>query len=108
MATTIFCPLNPSRLALLKWGSNGLGRRSHNATEEIESHVKSSTTCCHPPLKDLVLAGFLEGSTPLLMACQMGNIVAVDRILECWRADVNRAAVLYIPHTGFKLERVTP
>lgn len=50
----------------------------------------------HPILKEIVLTGSLQGSTPLLVACGKGSLEAVRWIVEEWQADVNRAAIYYM------------
>ena len=66
--------------------------------EEIEKHVTSSQ-CYHPPLKDLILHGPLDGTTPLLLACFFGDLDFVKHIVENWHADTEAAAVYYSkPH----------
>jgi len=67
----------------------------------IERHVCNQTVDCpHPQLKDLVLSGSLQGSTPLLMACHLGNLDSVKRITEVWGVDVNATGVYYGPYYG--------
>lgn len=46
--------------------------------KEIELHVGASTSSVHPELKNLVLSGPLDGSTPILMACQDNNLIALQ------------------------------
>lgn len=60
----------------------------------------------HPALKDLSLSGSLEGSTPLLVACEDGHLNAVRLMVESWEADVNRAGVYYREDT--KIEGAFP
>jgi len=64
---------------------------------EIEEHVAANNLDCpHPPLKDLVFDGnFINGSTPLLMACYFGELASVKRIVEGWGVDANQSAVYY-------------
>lgn len=62
----------------------------------IEDHISMETCCPHPMLKDLVLTGKLEGSTPLLLACYGGYLNAVKLAVEMWGADVNSPAVFYV------------
>ncbi len=57
--------------------------------------VALSVDCPHPPLKELIFKGSLIGSTPLILACHCGDFNSVERIIEHWEADVNKAAVYY-------------
>jgi len=57
--------------------------------------VALSGDCPHPPLKELIFKGSLIGSTPLILACHCGDFNSVERIIEHWEADVNKAAVYY-------------
>jgi len=61
--------------------------------EEIEDHISASTSCHHPPLKDLVCS---RGTTPLLLACSYGDLEAVKRIVEYWEVSVEATAVYCI------------
>ncbi len=61
---------------------------------EIEQHVSSAGPCIHPPLKELVLHGSYDGSTPLMLACEEGHLDAVERILG-WGTDINAVANFY-------------
>jgi len=61
---------------------------------EIEQHVSSAGPCIHPPLKELVLHGSYDGSTPLMLACEEGHLDAVERILG-WGTDSNAVANFY-------------
>jgi len=83
---------------------------------EIEMHAATTNGCCkHPPLKELIFKGVLEGSTPLILACHYGDFDLVERIIEHWGADVNEAAVYYADpvawsrqdHYSIKFERAT-
>jgi len=67
MEANLQCPLDPFVMDQLEDKMN-LAR-----VLEIESHI-SSSSCIHPPLKDIVLHGTLDGSTPLLVACQEGHL----------------------------------
>ena len=84
------CPLDPYLILHLKTRMN-LAR-----VIEIEDHV-SSGVCIHPSLKDLVLHGSFEGSTPLLVACQEGHLDAVNYIVQVWGADFRVPARYYHP-----------
>jgi len=84
MAGAATCPLDPSLVPSMKWTLRDL--------EKIEKHLSTDTTCQHPPLKELVLTGPLDGCTPLLMACSKGELSAVRHIIEVWKVDVHAAA----------------
>jgi len=71
------------------------GKMGLTRVKAIESNFSARGTCCHLPLKNLVLKGYLEGSTPLLLACAEGNLVVVKRIVERWGVDVRAAATYY-------------
>jgi len=76
----------------------------------IEEHIKTATSCQHPPLEDLVVTGISESqiSTPLLMACQHGDLEAVKRIIEIWGVNVSTAAVTNTIWPYTRVEGVTP
>jgi len=87
MKKHVECPMDPSKtFTSMKWNLKEV--------KKIEYHVKTSR-CHHPPLQDLVVTGAYgnERSTPLLMACQHGDLKAVQRIVERWGIDVRSAAV---------------
>ncbi len=76
--------------------------------KEIEAHI--ATGNCwrfHPPLTELILKGFLEGTTPLLVACHHGQLDSVKHTTESWKVDVNNAAT-YFPDAVTKIDRATP
>jgi len=88
MATNKPCPLDPKFF-------EGRGKMGLTRVKAIESHISAVGTCCHAPLKELVLKGSHEGSTPLLLACADGNLVVVKRIVERWGVKVDVAATYY-------------
>ncbi len=92
------CPLDPSRLEFMKWTCHDL--------REIEDHI-SAGNCPHPPLKHLVLKGSLEGSTPLLLACQNGQLDSIKRIVKLWRVNV-RSSGVYHGLWNMRIEGATP
>jgi len=58
--------------------------------EEIEKHATAaSNSCSHHPLKDVVFVG---GSTPLILACQFGELESVVKLIEDWGVDVEASA----------------
>jgi len=80
---------------------------------EIEMHAVTSNDCCkHPPLKEVIFKGVLEGSTPLILACHYGDFDSVERIVEGWGADINEAGVFHADpvtlRNSLKLEPATP
>ncbi len=89
------CPLDPFNVKS-RW-SNWLNL---TRVQEIENHIASSS-CFHPPLKDIVLHGSLDGSTPLLLACEQGDMNSVQHIVEVWGADVRTAANWYTSRKKF-------
>ena len=97
------CPLDRSKtFPSMKW----------NLEEvlEIEEHIKSTTSCQHPPLEDLVITSKSGSqiSTPLLMSCQYGDLEAVKRIIEIWGVNVSTAAVTCTIWSYTRVEGVTP
>jgi len=78
--------------------------------KEMEQHVSSAGPCIHPPLKELVLHGSFDGSTPLLLACEEGHLDAVERIVQVWHVHINAAANFYHldGFTHSKIEKATP
>jgi len=70
--------------------------------KDIENHasvfnnvnlLKEASNSCslHTP-KDVVFVG---GSTPLILACQVGKLDAVKHIIEVWGVDVNASATYF-------------
>jgi len=96
------CPLAPNAFAKLRFQT----RMNLARVKEIEQHVSSGGPCIHPPLKELILHGFFDGTTPLLLACQEGHLDAVQHIIATWGADVNAAGIYYFS-IGGKIERAT-
>ncbi len=63
--------------------------------KEIEDHI-SKGSCPHPPLKDFVIKGSgVAGTTPLLLACNYGELDSVKHIVESWGVDVRTSALGY-------------
>jgi len=85
------CPLEPSNFRELL--------NSHQplilTLDAIEEHVSTSSKCYHPPLKDIVLHGTLEGSTLLHLACYFGAPAHVQRMVENWGMEIEATAVYY-------------
>ncbi len=111
------CPVEPSTFleALRSTPSTGL-----RILEEIEKHVATGQ-CHHPPLKDLILHVHgslgpmyrlvyrLEYSTPLLLACYVGDLDCVKHIVENWHVDFQAAAeVCYFIDSWKTVALVTP
>jgi len=69
---------------------------SHLLTE-IEAHVNSNSSC-HHSLQELFFHGSsdIDGATPLLLACQYGELDCVKHIVENWGVDVNSSGVYYL------------
>jgi len=99
MAANPKCPLDPFILLQLK------NKMNLALIKEIENHI-SSSSCLHPPLKDIVLHGTLDGSTPLILACEQGDLDSVQHIVDVWGADVRAAATFY--YRGEKIEEASP
>ncbi len=81
---------------------------------KIVYHI-STSNCPHPPLKDFVFGGSIEGCTPLLLACSFGNLEDVKHIVKNWGVDVRTAGKIYLPlprESQFELdiviEKATP
>jgi len=70
--------------------STGLG-----FLEEIEHHCLSPNQCDHSPLKDLVLHGLADGTTPLLLTCWYGDLSRVKHIIENWGVGFQAAGVYH-------------
>jgi len=85
------CPLTGLALQSSKWELGDL--------KKMEKHISTQTTCQHTQLKNWVLPEPLQGSTPLLMASDKGNIESVKHIVENWGVDVNATAVYYYKYT---------
>lgn len=89
---TVKCPLDPT--IIRDWiGSPPSGFLQ--GLKVIEEHISTNTDCHHPPLKDIVLKGSLEGSSLLLLACNFGQLDTVKHIVECWGVDARAAAIHY-------------
>lgn len=78
--------------------------------KEIENHIKTTTSCQHPPLEEIIVTGLQEyqRSTPLLMACKYGDLEAVKLIVEGWGINVCTPAVHCAVSPDRRLEGVTP
>jgi len=98
------CPLEPTTFV------KSLHSKGLCIFEEIEGHISTSNQCHHPPLKDVVLRGSLDGMTPLLLACHFGDFNWVKRIVENWRVDFQAAGVYYygFPTDPWKIESASP
>jgi len=99
------CPLEPSTF-LKSLRSTGL----QAALKEIEEHISSSNQCYHPPQKDIILHGSLDGTTLLLLACGYGDIDCVKHLVENWRVDLQASGVYYhsFPANFWRIESATP
>jgi len=67
--------------------------------KELEDHISTASTCTHPAhLKDFTFDGNSPwaGTTPLLLACQQGELDSVKHIVESWGADVRASATFYL------------
>ena len=73
-ASRIHCPFKP--LTSISW----MPRMRLCQVIEIEKH-SSTSSCHHPPLKDVVFHGAMDGTTPLLLACSHGDLDAVKHIV---------------------------
>jgi len=64
--------------------------------KELEDHI-ASANCSHPPhLKDFTFdQNPVPGTTPLLLACQHGELDSVKHIVESWGVDVRASAKYY-------------
>ncbi len=100
METPHLCPMSLIKIQHSKWELGDL--------LEIEHHITTQTNCQHPTeLKHWVLSKPVEGSTPLLMACDRGNLDSVKHIVEKWQVDVNATGAYYIfigPFIKFDLQ----
>jgi len=98
------CPLNPYIIDALP----SQVRMNLARVIEIEHHVSSAGFCIHPPLKDVILHGSYDGSSPLLLACDEGHFDAVKHIIEEWGTNVNAAAIYYHSTNREKIKGATP
>ena len=64
--------------------------------KELEDHVLKSD-CPHPPnLKDFIFDGYVAfGTTPLILACQYGELDSVKYLIENWGVDLHALAQYY-------------
>lgn len=84
----VVCPMESLRfLELLR--STGL-----DVLKEVYHHI-SSGNCHHPPLKDLVCHGAVDGTTPLLLAAHFNDLNWVKHLIEDWGVNVNAVATYY-------------
>lgn len=75
--------------------------------KEVESHLTNGRCSAnHPQLKDWVFKTPAGDVTPLVLACQGGNLEVVKHIVEQWGADVNKASVCEL--FGARVEAATP
>jgi len=72
-----------------------------------EHTLSTGNYCRHAPLKELVLRGSLEGTTPLLLACSHGDLEMVKYLVEKWGVGVNQTAAHY-QDRYFKIEKAAP
>ena len=66
-----------------------------NFFEKIEEHVSTCHCFNRAPLKDLVLWGPLDGTTPLVLACHHGDLEMVMYLVGKWGVCVNDTGVYY-------------
>jgi len=59
---------------------------------KIQDHKQHCINCNHGPLRDLV---FSKRTTPLIVACQYGELETVKIIVEDWGANVEATGVYY-------------
>ena len=95
MAAPPNCPLDPT--IFLQW-PRPMGNEHLQA---IESHLLSGNCQqAHPSLKELVFDGPFTGTTPLLFACNFGELHSVKHIVESWGADFQAPATYYLAPTS--------
>ena len=65
---------------------------------EIEEHITNNSSCRHSSLHELFFSGSSEvdDTTPLILACQYGELDCVKHIVENWGVDVNSAGAYYL------------
>jgi len=80
--------------------------------KKIERHFSSSNYPLNPHLKHLIFdVDNARGSTPLILACENGELDSVKRLIETWGVDVRTPANYYshlLHRTGKLFEKVTP
>ena len=99
------CPLEPSNFwKLLRSPPFVL------TLDAIEEHVSTSNLCHHPPLKDIILHGPLDGTSLLHIFCSFGAPDHVKRMVDIWKMEVEATAIYYTnPRSyGFALGTATP
>jgi len=64
--------------------------------KELEDHILSRNCHHSPHLKDFTFDGFTAlGTTPLILACQHGDLNSVRHIVESWGVDLRDSAPFY-------------
>jgi len=82
--------------------------------KNIEFHYSSNNCPLHPHLRDLIIdVHEAFGTTPLIIACQLGELDSVKRLVETWGVDVRASAKYYSdsPHDDSRrivFEKATP
>ena len=83
--------------------------------KKIERHFSTSNRHLHPHLKDLTvdLNENCRGTTPLIIACQHGELDSVKRLIETWGVDLRAPASYYSNPPDYnigpvRIKRVTP
>ena len=81
--------------------------------KKIERHYSSSERLLHPHLKDLIINmnTYDRGTTPMIIACQFGELDSVKQLVETWGVDLHAPANYFSPNCyggTVKIGIVTP
>ena len=97
-----YCRNDPTVMSLLfpdKDCPNFMAMKLHH-WKEIEGYVATTSDNCPNPIKySKVDYNWHTGTTPLVVACQLGELDAVKRIVEFWGVDVCASAKYFFDLT---------
>ena len=87
-----------SLLFPIKNGPNYLAMKLHH-WKLIEDYVTTTIECPNPPKYVKIDYDWHSGTTPLIVACQLGELEAVKRLVEYWGVDVCASAKYFFDLT---------
>ncbi len=82
-----------------------------NHVIKIQNHFSSTNCPLHPQLKYLIIdVHEVWGTTPLIIACQLGELKSVKYLVETWGVDLLDSVPYYlIPYQRqWKIQEATP